>query len=65
MDIHKITISEEEIKFRYTVQEVIDRLLYCPGYREKIAEVNKEFIIPERYRNVYEPSKFKQHENIL
>lgn len=65
MDIHKITLSEEEIKFRYTVQEVIDRLLYCPGYREKIAEINKEFIIPERYRNFYEPSKFKQNETTL
>ena len=65
MDIHKIQISEEEIRFRYTVQEVIDRLLYCPGYREKLANLNEEFIIPDKYRNIHEPLKFKSNENIL
>ena len=58
MDIHKITISEEELKFRYTVQEVIDRLLYCPGYREKIAEINREFNIPEKIKIIHEPLNF-------
>jgi hypothetical protein len=65
MDIHKITLSEEEIKFRYTIQEVIDRLLYCPGYREKLAQFNQEFNIPTRYKNMYEPFKFKKNEAIL
>jgi hypothetical protein len=65
MDIHKITLSEEEIKFRYTVQQVIDRLLYCPGYREKLAQFNEEFDIPNRYKNMYEPFNLKKNETIL
>lgn len=65
MDIHKITLSEEEIKLRYTVQEVIDRLLYCPSYREKLAMLNEKFEIPSRYKNMYKQFNKNKNESIL
>ena len=60
MDIHKITLSEEEIKFRYTVQEVIDRLLYCKEYKDKLVNLNKEFEIPKSVKINYGPINFNK-----
>ena len=58
MDIHKITLSEEEIEFRYTVQEVIDRLLYCKEYKDELIKFNEEFEIPKSVKMSHGPINF-------
>ncbi len=62
MDLHKITLSEEEIKFRYLIQDVIDRVLYCPEYKEQLIKFNKDFEIPKTVKISYGPINFKEYE---
>lgn len=41
------------------VQDVIDRLLYCPGYREALMEFNSRWDAPDcnRYLKSYREAK--------
>lgn len=53
-------MSKEEQYKRELIQEVIDRLLYSPGYEEKLLELNKEFKVNKIIKYFPIPSKDEQ-----
>tara|TARA_R110002126_G_scaffold121429_2_gene262981 strand:+ start:170 stop:349 length:180 start_codon:yes stop_codon:yes gene_type:complete len=47
-----MTFSSEFEKQEF-IQKVIDRLLYCPGFKEKLEDVIKKYEIPESVKLTY------------